>query len=294
VTKQEKFMRVSGYTFIRNGTRLSYPFVESIRSILPIVDEYVVAVGAGEDDTLDRVRAIGDPKIRIVETRWNENMRVKGFTYAQQKMIAQYNCTGDWAFYLEGDEIVHERDLAAIRTSMECHLGDPRVEALVFDYHHFWGRPDQLIQGHGWYRLAPRIIRNTIRSYTADALFFLILEKNKRGRYPRAVHSGARIFHYGYVRPTASYVEKRQQTGNFWGSIRAFRGYGAVDPQRLAPFTGEHPAVIKDWLRTVAQQEFALDPDYRPSFRDRRHRLATVIEKSLGIVIEKKHYKLIR
>ena len=32
-------MRVSGFTFIRNGTMLGYPFVESIRSALPLCDE---------------------------------------------------------------------------------------------------------------------------------------------------------------------------------------------------------------------------------------------------------------
>ena len=86
-------MRVSGFTFVRNGTMLGYPFVESICSALPICDEFVVAVGAGEDDTPDRIQAIGDPKIRILKTRWNEGITAKGYVYAQQKMIAQFNCT---------------------------------------------------------------------------------------------------------------------------------------------------------------------------------------------------------
>ena len=133
-------MKVSGFTFIRNGSLLGYPFVESIRSILPICDEFVVAVGQGEDDTLERVRGIGSDKLLVLETRWNEKMSDRGFVFAQQKMTAQFSCSGDWAFYLEGDEVVHEADLAAIRGSMERHLDDPRVEALVFDYHHFFGR----------------------------------------------------------------------------------------------------------------------------------------------------------
>jgi hypothetical protein len=99
---------ISGFTFIRNGVMLGFPFVESIRSLLPLVDEFVVAVGRSDDDTLARVQAIGDPKIKIIETVWNDHMADRGFVYAQQKMIAQYACTGDWAFYLEGDEVVHE------------------------------------------------------------------------------------------------------------------------------------------------------------------------------------------
>ena len=109
---------ISGFSFIRNGAMLGFPFVESIRSLLPLVDEFVIAVGRSDDDTLERVRAIGDPKIRVIETVWNDRMGDRGFVYAQQKMIAQYACTGDWAFYLEGDECVHEKDIAAIRASV--------------------------------------------------------------------------------------------------------------------------------------------------------------------------------
>ena len=112
-------MKVSGFTFLRNGQKLGYPFVESIRSVLPIVDEFVVALGPCEDDTEKMLRGIGDPKIRIIPTQWNERIRsdysLKGFVYGQQKSIALFNCTGDWAFYLEGDEVVHENDLPKIR-----------------------------------------------------------------------------------------------------------------------------------------------------------------------------------
>ena len=95
-------MKVSGFTFIRNGTLLGYPFIESILSALPICDEFIVAVGDSEDDTLARIQAIDSDKIKIISTQWNEKMQDRGFVYAQQKMIAQYNCSGDWAFYLEG------------------------------------------------------------------------------------------------------------------------------------------------------------------------------------------------
>ena len=105
---------ISGFTFIRNGVELGFPFEASIRSLLPLVDEFVVVVGKSNDDTLARIHAIGSPKIRVIETIWNERMADRGFVYAQQKMIAQYACTGDWAFYLEGDEVVHEAELANI------------------------------------------------------------------------------------------------------------------------------------------------------------------------------------
>ena len=103
-------MKLSGFTFLRNAVMNGYPFEESIHSLLPLVDEYVIAVGKSDDTTLERLVAIDSPKIKIIETQWNESMRDRGFVYGQQKMIAHYNCSGI-GIYLEGDEVVHEDEL---------------------------------------------------------------------------------------------------------------------------------------------------------------------------------------
>ena len=173
---------VSGFTFLRHGVKLGFPFEASIRSILPLVDEFVIALGRGEDDTEARIAALAaaEPKIRILPTIWNERMAEKGFVYAQQKMIAQYACTGDWAFYLEGDEVLHEAELPAIRAAIDRHHGNPAVEALVFDYLHFYGSPAWLAVSPAWYRREGRLIRNTIRSYAPDGQFWVVMDKHRR------------------------------------------------------------------------------------------------------------------
>jgi hypothetical protein len=287
-------MKVSGFSFLRNGTLLGYPFIQSIQSVLPICDEFVVAVGDCQDDTLERLYALNEPKLRIIETRWNENMQDRGYVYAQQKMIAHFNCTGDWAFYLEGDEIVHERDLPIIKANLEKYLNDPNVEALVFDYYHFFGTPDTIAVSHHWYRRAPRIIRNSIRTYSPDGLFFVVMTKNKRGRYPYAAHSGAHIYHYGHVRPVAKMQDKIYQINKYWGwEIEIFNAY-QVDPKAIAPFTGEHPAIIQNWLREEAEQKLLLDPDYQPTRKERKYRIAMKLEAWFGLDFSRKHFKLIR
>ena len=98
-------MKVSAFTFIKNGQILGYPFLQSIQSILTIVDEFIINIGESEDDTLMMIQSLASPKIRIIEYHWNDSMQDRGYVYGEQKMIAQFNCTGDWAFYIEGDEV---------------------------------------------------------------------------------------------------------------------------------------------------------------------------------------------
>ena len=286
-------MKISGFTFIRNGSLLGYPFIESILSALPICDEFIVAVGDSEDDTLERIQAIRSDKIKIIPTQWNEKMQDRGFVYAQQKMIAQYNCTGDWAFYLEGDEVLHEDDLPKIKASMEKHLKNPEVEALAFDYHHFFGSPDWLAVSPGWYRQECRIIRNTIRSWAPDGLYFVVMDRNKKGRYPKAALVGAPIYHYGHVRSIAAMREKNQRVGKYWKHDHPlFNGY-QINPEALKPFSGRHPNLIEPWLKNDAEKEFTPDAHHNPTKRERRHYLEMKIERLLGVDLSKKHFKRI-
>jgi len=283
-------MKVSGFTFIRNGEMLGYPFIESIQSALPILDEFVIAVGKSEDRTLERIQEIGSNKIRIIETEWNEAMQDRGFVYAQQKMIAQFNCTGDWAFYLEGDEVLHEKDLDTVHDSMKRHLNNPEVEALYFDYYHFYGKPDQI--GIAGYKRAPRIIRNSIRNYSPDGLFFVVMDKNKKGRYPKAAHAGCHIYHYGHVRKADRNDQKIKQVSKYWGDENpdAFSTYGNIDLGELRTFTGTHPAIVSEWINHEAELEFTQNPNYKITLKDRKHRIRFWLDEKLGWDISKKHY----
>lgn len=284
---------ISGFTFIRNGVDLGFPFEASIRSLLPLVDEFVVAVGAGADDTLARVRAIADPKIRIIETQWNERMADRGFVYAQQKMIAQYSCTGDWAFYLEGDEVVHEAELTAIRASVDRHHGNPAVEALVFDYLHFYGSPDWVSISPGWYRRECRLIRNTIRSYAPDGQYWLVTTDHKRGRNPHAALANAHIYHYGWIRKNDAMQEKMNRVAKYWATPAATIVYSQFDARALAPFRGTHPEVAQTWLQDCAEPALHIDPAYKPTPKENKYHLMRLIESATGLDFSRKHFKLV-
>src|SRR5271154_1793289 len=290
-------MKVSGFTFLRNGQKLGYPFVASIRSALPVVDEFVVALGPCDDGTEKMLREIGNPKIRIIPTQWNENIRpdysVKGFVYGQQKSIALFNCTGDWAFYLEADEVLHENDLPKIRAAMEKHLPDGRVEALAFDYLHFYGNANTYAWSPGWYRSEVRIIRNTIPAWGPEGLFFVVLDTHKRGRYPRATHTGATIYHYGWVRSEAQMNLKLSKVQKYWNAAPpVVVDYSQIDAAVLKLFSGTHPKAVQDWL-PKAEGIFQADPDYKLSSREKKHRWMLKLEKMSGVRFNKKHYRLL-
>jgi glycosyltransferase involved in cell wall biosynthesis len=287
-------VKISCFTFLRNAHMLGYPFVQSIKSALPLCDEFIVNVGDGKDDTLEMVRSIPSPKIRVLESQWNEKMTTKGYVYGQQKSIAHFNCTGDWALYLEADEVLHEDDLPRIRKAMERYLDYDRVEALAFDYIHFYGNHFTCVSSPSWYRKAVRAMKNSVRSFSPDGLYFIVLESKKKGRYPRAALSDARIYHYGYVRSEEEMNEKSRRVGRYWGTSHGPVDYSMVDPQILKRFDGTHPAVMEDWLPKGVPSVFTANPGYVPTLKDKKHRLAMKIEKLFGLDITHKHFKLIK
>ena len=253
-------MKISGFTFCRNAIKYDYPIVESIQSILPIVDEFIVNVGESEDETLKRIQSIGDPKISIVESVWDESLKKDGLIFSQQTNIALRRCTGDWAFYLQADEVVHEEDLPGLVEAMKKALGNPETLGLSFRYLHFYA--DYYSVNPWFYRRAVRIIRNNgeVESF-GDAVGFCS-KRTKEFLHPkdrqRCLDSGARIFHYGYVKDPRVLVEKvRYQASRHHGDEIPEDQARKLEKERyefdqydiLKEFIGSHPRVMSDRLQ---------------------------------------------
>jgi hypothetical protein len=293
-------MRVSGFSFIKNGSKLGYPFVESVRSVLPVVDEFVLAAGESDDDTMDQLRTLqrgeGAGKLRILEMRWNAAAG-HAFVYAAQSMAALYNCTGDWALYIQGDEAVHEEDHANIRAALADADADRRVEGLVFDYIHFFATPGHVIQSPAWYRREVRIVRNKNLKVIlpSDAQYFVKIARRRKMDYLACRRANARMFHYGWCRPEAAHVAKLQAAAGYYGekvpTASDVRTYAKVDPTIVKPFVGTHPAVMREWVQRASSNTFAPDPNYTLSTREKRQRAKMVVERVLGVDLSIKHYR---
>ena len=137
-------MFVSGFSFVRNAVKLDYPVVEAMLSILPLVDEFVMVVGNSDDATLELINSIGDSKIRIVHSIWDDSLRQGGRVLAEEtnKALAAINPKADWAIYIQGDECIHEKYYPVIQRAMNKYKDDTQVEGLLFKYLHFYGSFD--------------------------------------------------------------------------------------------------------------------------------------------------------
>jgi glycosyltransferase involved in cell wall biosynthesis len=291
-------VKVSGFTFVRNAIDLYYPIMEAITSVLPICDEFVVAAGDSTDGTTALIRGIGDPRIKIIETVWNPAQFHRGASNAVQTNIALDACTGDWAFYVQADEVVHEDDLPRIVECMRRYRDHPTVEGLLFDYLHFYADYDSYMTSHGWYRREVRVVRSGIgvRSWNSAQGF-------RRGAQKLKVkHCGARIFHYGWVRPP------RQMTRKSHAFLTLHAGAAVADlvyPDKnrafdfgrlhgRARFAGTHPAVMH---ARIAAKNWHVQPGRRIERHDRlRIRLLSFLEnRVLGFRLgEHKNYVLLR
>jgi len=251
-------MKVSGFTFVRNARLYDFPVVESIKSILPTVDEYIVNVGKSEDDTLNLVESIQDPKIKIIENVWDEKKQKDGEIYREQTDIALDACKGDWAFYLQADEVVHEQELPRINALMNENLRQTEVLGFLFRYLHFYG--DYWTLNPWFYHKEIRIIRNNgkIRSI-GDACGFYhtgesIIRNLKDRPTNRIIKTDCHIYHYGWVKnPQTMLSKKIFQESRYQGMdseiVQKLSGqeeWKYNDFDIMKDFRGTHPAVMQD------------------------------------------------
>lgn len=267
--REGKEMKISGFSMGKNAHKLYYPMKPAVMSILPIVDEFVVALGNSDKDdrTREEILSIGSNKIKIIDTIWDIEKYPRGMEHAHQTDIAKEHCSGDWLFYLQSDEVIHEKYLPVIRKRCKELLEDNEVEGLLFKYRHFWGDYWHYQDSHCWYRNEIRIIRNDpdIHSWESAQSFRRIPDfdginyRQQENTYKlKVAEVDAWVYHYGWVRPPRLMQNK----------IKAFsanhRGKASVDAQEslhlydrifdygnlsnIQVFKGTHPGVMKEWI----------------------------------------------
>jgi hypothetical protein len=248
-------VKVSGFTIVRNAVKYDYPVREAILSVLPLCDEFVVAVGNSDDATLELIKNIDSNKIKIIETIWDDSLREGGKTFALEtdKAFQAIAPDSDWAFYIQADEVVHEKYYDTIREAMVHFKNDKDVDGLLFHYKHFYGSYDYVGESWRWYRREIRVVRNDkdIFSYR-DAQGF----RKRPNQKLRVKLINAYIYHYGWVKDPRIMKDKQENAARFYrdqdwmekntGKANEF-DYSQVDS--LDIFKETHPSVMKDRIQ---------------------------------------------
>ncbi len=289
-------MKISGFTFVRNAIKFDYPVIESIQSILPICDEFVVCLGNSEDNTLQLLQSISSDKIKIIPSIWDDSLRQGGRILAIEtnKAFDAVASDSDWCFYLQADEVVHEKYLYSIVAALKHWQNHPAIEGLLFKYLHFYGTYDYIGDSRRWYRREIRIIRNdkSIRSYK-DAQGF-----RKNDRKLRVKPVDACIYHYGWIKHPRIMKQKERSFHRYWHPDRWIEenvksgdtfDYSQIDS--LRKFEGTHPEVMK---QRIAQLNWNFDFDPTKTQLSAGYRLLHWIEKNTGLRLgEYRNYKII-
>lgn len=251
-------MKVTGFSFVRNAIKFDYPIVEAIKSVLPVCDDFIVAVGDSEDGTEDLIKSIAPDKITILPTIWDDSLREGGKVLAEEtnKTIQALPDDSDWAFYIQGDEVMHEKYIDTVRNEMSHYKDNKEVQGLLFNYQHFYGSYDYVGSAVNWYRREVRIIRNDKRIYSyKDAQGFRIGDNQKLKVKP----IDAEIFHYGWVRKPEAMQKKSEIMNRYWHSDewieenvkkRESYVYGE-ERQNLYPFEGTHPELMQERIERL-------------------------------------------
>jgi len=291
-------MKVAGFTFIKNALIYDYPIREAINSILPICDEFIVAVGKSDDDTLNLIKQINTNKIRVIETEWDETQREGGRVLAIETDKAFSNISDDidWAFYIQGDEVVHEKYLNVIYKAMKQYKDIEQIDGLLFKYLHFYGSYDYIGTASNWYKHEIRVIKNnkSIFSYR-DAQGFRKGENEKL----RVVPIEACIYHYGWVKELIAMQRKQENFHKYWHDDNWVRKNVPLveefdynrDIKELGRFSGQHPKVMQ---KRINDKNWGFNYDISIDRKSLKDKIKDILSKYFGVNLEYKNYKIVR
>lgn len=278
-------MKVAGFTIIRNAIKYDYPVVEAINSILPICDMFFVGVGNSDDETRTLIEKINSPKIKIIDTVWDDSKREGGLVLSEEtnKVFDAIPSEYTWCFYIQSDECVHENDLDTIKQAMQTHANTNRVQGLLFDYKHFYGHYKYIGVGRRWYAKEIRVIKNqkNIRSYK-DAQGFRTIDNKKL--YVKKIK--AHIYHYGWVKPPKAQQAKQENFHKMWHddswlekNIAKAEEFDYNNIDLLELYKDTHPKIYSERIK-AANWNFVYQPEKVKT--NLKYKFLYIVEKLTG------------
>ena len=184
-----------------------------------------------------------------------------------------------------------------MRAAMEAELGNPQVQGLLVDYTHFYGSFWTYTYSFGWYYKEVRVVRRDPNIVSVgDAQGF----RTKDGQKLRVKQSGGKYFHYGFALEPAQMRQRKRNLHSLYHPQLAQAPAPARPPvydddQKVKPFTGTHPAVMRETVDAADWTYQSRNPLIRFTKNYFWEDIALLIKRCTGITLGvHKNYRLIR
>lgn len=282
-------MVIEGFTYVRNGLKMGYPFLASIRSLLPVVDRMIVVVGNSDDGTREAIEALNDDRIVIIDSVWDEELRQSGQIFRQQSNLGVDALRGDWGIHIQADEVLHEKDLEELLEQIKLADSRPDIDGLLFPFYHFWGDYGHIQNTRRTHPFEIRAFKTgrNVRSYK-DSQGFRIFNPqvpDDAGTKLKVLKTRIPIYHYSYTRHPSLMKRKSNYFHRFWHSddwLKTHTSEGLFDfneVDHLEPFKGSHPALMEP---IIAKKDWDFEYDPSRSNMSPKEKLLYRIEKISG------------
>ena len=242
-------MKLYGLAFVKNGVNFDYPFIESLKSLAPIVSKTYINVGIGDDGTKEKVSECDN--LEIIDVDWDDNRSDKGLILSEmtniplKKMREDIKDDDAWVFYLQSDEVIHEKDYSRILEDIK-KAHENGCDVVSFRYLHFFHDHNTVALHKRWYP-------QEIRAFKLNSKILSHGDAQTFSGWTSSYDSDAFIYHYGHVRQKDAYKKKMDRFHRYYQqgfdhfrkhikrSIKDF-----LRDEKLHSFYGDHPIVMKD------------------------------------------------
>ncbi len=265
---------LAGFSYIYNAIDFDIPFVESIKSVIDAVDQFVLTECYSKDNTWEVCLQLRDEypdKIKLLRHKWVTH-------YSEISTLANWTMTHiaeniKYCIQLQSDEVAHEKDLDLLRRLPNLmHLNNKT--AAMWQYHHFIGNPETVFP-FCYSELVRVVKRGENWEVIGDGVQF-----NKYGNLVPAdevLKTDIEIFHYGKMKDPKKGFKKEVDFQNL------FKDIGFPDPKmkemqerlgeeycdyvylfesnvvdnKIKEFKGTHPKVMQDYLQKFKDSGYA-------------------------------------
>lgn len=250
-------MKLSILTTITNPDKREDRWIEAIECYKDLADE-VVVVNGGEPSTQDLRDSIA-PKIKLVDVPWPDNWN--WVEYPRHMNAGLKACTGDWILRLDIDQLIHEKNFAAVRNGLEkcpadCMVATFQKMSFVYNKKYF----QKGAQGIA-FRNAPNVVLGKdldnrtdlcfpIRQTGVEVVYHSMMVDGNRvegstvlyelpiGKALQTFKTGVQYLNYDYFFKTQEVMREQ-----FWRSSQAYYRY-----YHEWPFGGTEEEAFKVFL----------------------------------------------